>query len=296
MPLFVKTGPVNLEERCDVFLILHLQRQDRSVELNIRSNDNTTQLEQVRVQGQKGAVYWVNTGSESVTRHMSACLCGVVAVGVLVRAEAKSLDDLVSEGRSGGRSSEVRSSEESLLVDVSDCLFDVLGVLSEAHISEHHGSGENGNSGVGYVLSTNVEAYVACTRLEDGDVLSEVGARDDSRSTDESASDIGNNVSVQVGCDEDVELARVGDELHASVIDDHLSKLDLGILLSDGSDNVQEETVGHLHDVSLVNSVHLLAAVCLGVLEGEARDLLALLGSCDFEGLDDARNGLVLQA
>lgn len=214
----------------------------------------------------------------------------------LVRVEAESLDDLVSECAGSSRTSKIRGSEESLLVNVADSLLDVLGVLGEAHVSEHHRSREDGCSGVGNVLSSNVKTDVTCSRFENSDVLSEVGARNHSRSTDESASDVGHNVSVQVGGDENIKLARIGDKLHAGVINNHLSKLDLRILLRNRSHDVQEESIGHLHDISLVDSVHLLAAVRLGVFESETRDLLALLGGCDLEGLDDARNSLVLQS
>lgn len=205
------------------------------------------------------------------------------------------LDDLVGELRGGGASSKVGGAEERGLVDVADGLLDGVGVVGESHVAEHHGGGEDEGSGVGNVLSSDIETDVTSSGLEDGNLLSKVGAGNDSGSSNETAGNVGDNVSVQVGGDEDVKLAGVGDELHASVIDNHLVEVDLGVLLGDAAGGIEEETVGHLHDVGLVDGVDLLAAVGLGILESETSDLLRLFGGGNLQGLDDTGDGLVLQ-
>ena len=201
----------------------------------------------------------------------------------LVILEAELLDDLVSELRGGGASSKILGAEERGLVDVTDGFFDGMSVVSEAHVAEHHRGGEDEGSGVGNVLSSNIETDVTRSRLEDGNLLSKVGTGNDSRSSNKTASNVGNDVSVQVRGDEDVELTGVGDKLHASVIDNHFVELNLRVLLGDAAGSIEEKTVGHLHDVSLVDGVDLLATVGLGVLESETSDLFGLLGGGDLQ-------------
>lgn len=213
----------------------------------------------------------------------------------LIRLEVELLDDLVGELRGGGSSSKISSAKKRGLVDVTDGLFDGVSVIGESHVAKHHRGGEDEGSGVGNVLTSNIETDVTGSGLEDGDLLSKVGTRDDTRSSDETASNVSDDVSVQVGGDEDVKLTRVGDKLHASVINNHLVELDVRVLLGDATSSIEEKTVGHLHDVGLVDGMDLLATVGLGVFESETSDLLRLFSSSNLQRLDNTRNSLVLQ-
>lgn len=213
----------------------------------------------------------------------------------LVRLEADLLDDLSGELGSGSGSSKISSAEERGLINVANSLFDVVGVVSEAHVSQHHRSGENESSGVCDILSTDIETDVTSSRLENGNLFSKVSTGDDTGASNETAGNVGDDVSVQVGRYEHVKLAWVGHQLHASVIDNHFTELNLWVLLSNATSSVQEQTVRHLHNVSLVDRVDLLAAVCLRILESKTSYLLALLCSRHLQRLHYTRNSLVLQ-
>lgn len=132
--------------------------------------------------------------------------------------------------------------------------------------------------------------------LEDGDLTAHVATRNDTRATDETGTDVGENATVKVRHNHDVELLRTADTLHAGVVDNHVVALDGGVLLTDLLDGVAEETVGKLHDVGLVDAGDLAAVVGKSEGEGELGDALRLGAGDDLERLDDALDGLVLEA
>lgn len=171
---------------------------------------------------------------------------------------------------------------------VVDSLGDTVGVVIKTEVTEEHGSREKKSSGVGLVLALNVETDVTATRLEDSNVAAHVAARDDTGTTDKSSADVGEDATVQVGHDHDVELLGSGNSLHGGIVDDHVVDLKGGIVLSGLVESGAEETVGKLHDVGLVDTGDLLAVVGKGEAEGKLGDALGL-GPCDnLEGLDNA--------
>lgn len=87
-----------------------------------------------------------------------------------------------------------------------DRLRDAVGVVIEANVTEHHGSGQDQSSGVGLVLALDVETDVTASRLEKGDVAAHVATGDDTRATNKTSTDVGQDTSVQVGHDHDIEL------------------------------------------------------------------------------------------
>jgi hypothetical protein len=69
--------------------------------------------------------------------------------------------------------------------------------------------------------------------------------------------DVANDVSVQVWHDHDVELLRLGDQLHRGVVDNHRVELDSSVsvlLLCDSFTCVEEKTISELHNVGLVDT------------------------------------------
>ena len=92
---------------------------------------------------------------------------------------------------------------------------------------------------------------------------------DNTSTTNETGSEVVNDGTVQVGHDHDIELVRVGNELHAGVVNDHVLGLDHWVLLGDFSESSEEETVTLFHDVGLVDAGDLLSAVSEGVVESE---------------------------
>lgn len=205
------------------------------------------------------------------------------------------VEDGTGELLSGSGAAHV-ASPGALGDDVVDGLGDAVGVVVEAEVAEHHAAGEDEGGGVGLVLALDVEADVAAAGLEDGDLAAHVAAGDDAGAADEAGADVGQDAAVQVGHDHDVELLGAADALHGGVVDDHVVGLDGGVLLADLLDGVAEEAVGQLHDVGLVDAGDLAAVVGQGEGEGELGDALGLGAGDYLEGLDDAGDGLVLEA
>jgi hypothetical protein len=179
--------------------------------------------------------------------------------------------------------------------DLVDGLRDAVGVVIKTNVTEHHGGGQDQSSGVGLVLALDVETDVTASRLEEGDVATHVASGDDTRATDKTSTNVGEDTSVQVGHDHDVKLLRARDALHGGVVDNHVVGLEGRVVLADPLDGVAEEAVGQLHDVGLVDAGNLLAVVGEGEGEGELGDALRLLAGDDLERLDNAVDRLVLE-
>jgi hypothetical protein len=174
-------------------------------------------------------------------------------------------------------------------------LRDAVGVVIETNVTEHHGGGQDQSSGVGLVLALDVKTDVTASRLENSDVAAHVATGDDARATDETSTNVGQDTSVQVGHDHDIELLRPGHTLHGGVVDNHVVGLESGVVLTNPLDSVAEKTISKLHDVGLVDAGNLLAVV--GERKGESKlgDALRLLAGDDLERLDDAVDRLVLE-
>ena len=64
---------------------------------------------------------------------------------------------------------------------------------------------------------------------------------------------------------DDVELLRLGHDLHAHVVDDHVLAFDIRVHLSHFLSRAQEHPVPLLHDVGLVDEGHLFKGKGFGV-------------------------------
>jgi hypothetical protein len=180
--------------------------------------------------------------------------------------------------------------------DLVDRLRDAVGVVVETNVAQHHGGRQDQGSGVGLVLALDVKTDVTAAGLEEGDVAAHVASGNDTGATDETSADVGEDASVQVGHDHDVELLGARDALHRGVVDNHVVGLEGRVVLANALDRVAEETVSQLHDVGLVDAGDLLAVVGKGKGEGELGNALRLLAGDDLERLDDAVDRLVLEA
>lgn len=180
--------------------------------------------------------------------------------------------------------------------DVVHCFADPVGVVVKTQMPQHHATRENERSGVGLVLALDVQTDVTAARLEDGDLATHVAARYDTGATDETGADVGEDTTVQVGHDHDVELLGTADTLHACVVHNHVVGLNGGVFLADLLDSVAEETVGKLHDVGLVDASDLAPVVGQSKGESKLGDALTLRAGDNFQRLNDAVDGLVLKA
>ena len=179
--------------------------------------------------------------------------------------------------------------------DLVDGLRDAVSVVVKTDVTQHHGSGQDQRSGVGLVLALDVETDVTASRLENGNVATHVASRNDTRATNKTSTNVGEDTSVQVGHNHDVKLLRARDALHGGVVDDHVVGLEGRVVLTDLLDGVAEETVSQLHDVGLVDAGDLLAVVGERKGESELGNALRLLAGDDLERLDDAVDRLVLE-
>ena len=180
--------------------------------------------------------------------------------------------------------------------DIVDGVGDAVGVVIKAEVAQQHGAAEEKGGRVGLVLALDVETDVTAAGLENSDVTAHVAAGDDTGATDKRGGDVGQNATVQVGHDHDIELLGPADALHRGVVDNHVVALELGVVLGQAVEGAAEETVGQLHDVGLVDASNLLAVVGQGEAEGELGDALRLGARDDLERLDDAGHALVLEA
>jgi hypothetical protein len=164
-------------------------------------------------------------------------------------------------------------------------------------VSQHHDGAEKERSGVGELLASNIGGGTVDS-LEDGALVANVARGSKTETADETSAHVGQNVSVQVGHDEDLVVVgnRVGNHLQAGVVQQLSVELNVGVLLGDLASGAQEETVGHLHDGGLVDSADLLPANVAGVLEGVSQDALRGLAGDKLDALHDAVNHDVLNA
>jgi hypothetical protein len=174
-------------------------------------------------------------------------------------------------------------------------LGDAVSMVVKTKVAEEHGSAEEEGSGVGLVLALDVETDVTAAGLENGDLATHVAAGDDTGSTNKGSTNVGQDTTVQVRHDHDVELLGLGNGLHTGVVDNHVVDLEGGVVLSNSVEGVAEETIGQLHDVGLVDASNLAAVVGEGKGEGELGNALRLGTGDDLEGLDDAGDALVLE-
>lgn len=177
-----------------------------------------------------------------------------------------------------------------------DSLGNPVCVVVEAEVAQKHAARQDQRAGVGLIFALNVETDVTATGLENGHVAAHVAAWHNPRATDKCGTNVGQNTTVQVGHDHNVELLRLGDALHGSVVDNHVVGLDSGVLSGGLLEGGAEETVGQLHDVGLVDAGDLLAVVGQGKAKGKLGNTLRLGAGDDLERLHHALDGLVLQA
>lgn len=191
----------------------------------------------------------------------------------------------------------LRNTHLSFSKSVESSLLDAGSVLVKTHVLQHHNRTQQESSGVSKTLAGDIRSGTVDS-LEDGALISNVSGGGETKTTNETSAHIGENVTVKVGHDQDfvVVWSRVGDHLQAGVVKQLGIKFDVGELLGNVAGSVQEETVGHLHDGSLVHDADLLLSGGLSMLESEAQDTLRGFPSDEFNTLDNTINNDVLNS
>lgn len=138
---------------------------------------------------------------------------------------------------------------------------------------------------------------MSTTRFEESVISANVNTWHDTWSTDQRSADIGHDVTIKIRHDHNIELLRFSDELHRSVIYDHVVESDTRtlILLRYASASVEEQTVTQFHDVGFVHCCHSLSAVLDSKVKGKASDALCFGDSADLKRLYNAWVRLVLE-
>src|SRR4051794_5439036 len=164
-----------------------------------------------------------------------------------------------------------------------------------AEVLQHQHGGFEQRQRIRLVLAGNV-GRAAVYRFEDRAGFADVRAGDDAQPAHESRGEIGNDVTVEIFEQQDVELLRVHHHLHAEVVDDLVVRFDVRILLRNVAEALQEKAVRQLHDVGLVHGGDALASVRARVLERELRDARRGAFGDDLDRLDHARDHFVFES
>ncbi|EEQ41305.1 conserved hypothetical protein [Clavispora lusitaniae ATCC 42720] len=204
--------------------------------------------------------------------------------------------DSISELGGGSSTTNVLGSGGTFSNDIVSGLGDLVGVLVQAQVSQHHGGRQNHSGWVGGVLALDVQTNVSATWLENGVFSTEVGTWNQTWTTNQGSTNVGKNRTVQVWSHQNVKSLRLGNGLHRSIVDNQVVDFDAWVVSADVLDGLSEQTVTQLHDVGLVDGSNQLSVVLLGKVKGELGNSLRLESGHDLQGLNDTWNRSVLQA
>src|ERR1044072_4740847 len=179
-------------------------------------------------------------------------------------------------------------------VDLEHGLLYPFGGVALAEVAEHEDAGLEQRGRVGDTLTGDVWGG-AVDGLEDRAQFADVRAGDETKPTDETRTQVRNDVAVEILKQHDVELLGAHDKLHAGVVHNLVVGLNLRVVGADLAEAVEKEAVGELHDVGLVGARHPLAPLAPRVLEGGARDAGRSLLRDYLQTLDDAGDDDVLK-
>jgi len=211
------------------------------------------------------------------------------------KANLQLADDGVGELGVGGATAEITSQDLAVSNDLEGGLLDLVSELVQAHMTEHENRGEEEGSGVGLVLASDIGSGTVDS-LEDGGITTNVSGGGKTETTDETSAHIRENIAVQVRHDHDGIGVDAGvlDNLQASAVQEQVIELDLGELLGNLLARGQEETIGQLHDVGLVDGGDAVATSLLGVVEGVTSATVGGILGDQLDGLNNTINNLVL--
>ena len=173
--------------------------------------------------------------------------------------------------------------------------FDAARSGTFAKVVEHQDAAEQQGRGIGQPFAGDVRSG-AVDGFKHGAVVADVAAGNNTQAADQTGGEIAHHIAIEIRQQQNIELLRIEDDLHAGVVHDHFLVFDFGIIGGDGADGAQEQAVGKFHDVGFVDGVNFFAAFALRVLKGEAGDASGSAFGDDFEAFHDAGNDLMLEA
>src|SRR2546430_3233816 len=160
-------------------------------------------------------------------------------------------------------------------------------------MAQHQQGGTDYCCGVGDVFSGDVRRR-AMYSLEDGAVVANIRAGNESQSADESGAEVGDDVAIKIFHQQHVVLVGIHDQLHAGVVHDVLAVSDFGILLSHVAGAAEKKAVRKFHDVGLMDGVNPLALVLARIFKGKSRNAGRGFFRDDLQTLHHPGNDFVL--
>lgn len=162
---------------------------------------------------------------------------------------------------------------------------------------EHEFGREDQRGGIDFIL-TFVFWSASVGGFEDGAIDTDVGARGNSETADESGAEVAEDIAIEVGHDKHVILFRFLDELHAHVVDESFHIEDFAAVefcgigscggrdsggefgpfvfgavgIGDSASDIVPKAIGELHDVGFGDGRYRTAAVVNGIFEGVIGD------------------------
>ncbi len=164
-----------------------------------------------------------------------------------------------------------------------------------AQMNQHQHARQDQRGRVRDAFSGDVGS-AAVDGFEHRDVIAHVGAGHHAQPAHQARRQIGNNVAIQIRKQQNIEGLGPHHQLHRCVIDDQLLVGDVGIVLRYFAAAAQEQPIGQLHDVGLVDGGHLLAPGFLGELERIFGDTDGRHARDHFQAGDHVLHHLMLQA
>src|SRR5262249_24458358 len=134
----------------------------------------------------------------------------------------------------------------------------------------------------------------AVNRFIDANTVPVVDAGGCADSADQARSEIAQQVAIKIAGDQHLELFRLGDELHAAVINNHLFGREVRKLPRSLAKALQKKPVSQLQDVRLMNTVDGAPALAPCQREGKAKETPACRLRHDFKALHHSRHNLML--
>lgn len=164
-------------------------------------------------------------------------------------------------------------------------------------MAQHHHTAEQESSWVSQSLAGNVGGGTV-NGLEDRALVPNVSRWGQSEATDQAGAHIGQNVSVQVGHDEDLVVvwSGISDDSQTGVVEKLSVEVNAREVLSNILGGVEEETIGHLHNSGLVDDTDLLPPNLLGMLESKSEDTLRRLAGDELDALHNSVNDNMLNS
>src|SRR5258706_13313528 len=180
-------------------------------------------------------------------------------------------DDRVGKLCRGRFAAKIRGPTLAFEQDRFDGVGNALRGLGLRDMPQQHGRREQHRRRIGDVTPLNIRR-AAVDGFEQRVVVAEVGAGHNAEAANQTYRQIRDDITVQIFQQQDVEPRRVEHQLQTSVVDDQIAETDLLVLLRDVPGALEEQTVGQLHDVRLMNRHDFFPAVGARVVERELCD------------------------